>query len=56
MVLLHLAKIHHWMDLHGFRQFQLAGIVPNDSEYWEWFHILWFEGACLSLELEVPGR
>ena len=44
------------MDPHGFRQSQLAGIVPNHSEYWEWSHILWFEGACLSLDIEVPVR
>ena len=48
MVPLDLAYIHYWMDLYGFRQFQLAGIVFNHLEYWEWSHILWFEGACLS--------
>ena len=56
MILFDLAKIHYWMDLHGLRQFQLEGIVPNHPEYWEWSHILWSEGACLSLELEIPGR
>ena len=56
MVLLDLAKIHHRVDLHGVRQFQFAGIVPNLPEYWEWSHIVWLEGACLSLGLEIPGR
>ena len=56
MVLLHLANIHHWMGLHGFRQFKLAGIVPNDSEYGKWSVILWLEGDYLSFELEIPGR
>ena len=56
MVLLDLAYIHHWMDFHGFRHLQFTGIIPNHSEYWEGSHILWFEGACLPLELEIPGR
>ena len=55
MVLLDLDYIHHWMDLHGFRHLQFAGIIPNHSEYWEGSHILGFEGACLPLELEIPG-
>ena len=56
MVLLALAKIYHWMDIHGFRQFQLAGIVSHHPEHWEWSYILGFEGVCLSLELKILGR
>ena len=56
VVLLDLVNIYHWMNLYGFRQFLLAGIIPNHCEYWEWSNILWLEGACLSLELEIPNR
>ena len=55
MVLLDLTYIHYWMALHGFRQFQLTGIVSHHPEYWELSHMLWLEGACLSLQLEIPG-
>ena len=56
MVILDLAYIRHWMDLHGFRHLQFAGIIPNHSEYCEGSHILWFEGTCLSFELEISGQ
>ena len=56
MVLLDLAYIHHWMDLYGVRHLQFTGIFPHHFEYLEGSHILWFEGACLPLELEITGR
>ena len=55
MVLLDLAHIHYWMDLHGLGHLQFTGIVPNHPEYLEGSHILRFESACLSLELEIPS-